>query len=887
MSVAGAVADGEPVDWTAADSTPLGAEDRTLLAELRILEELHRAHRASPERIERPAPEPVDEAGEASASPAAEGESSTVSASTTSDWRASASPGTNASTAGEPIPKMWGALEIRDVLGSGGFGVVYRAWDPHLASEVALKVVTRDNGIEASVIEEARLLARVRHHNIVSIYGADRCNGQVGLWMELVRGRTLKQVLKEQGTLGAREAALVGLDLTRALAAVHAAGLVHRDVKPHNVMREDGGRIVLMDFGAGLEWAELSEGPVRKYAGTPLYMAPELFDRRHPTPQTDLYSLGVLLYHVSTGLYPLEGSGQAEIEAAHRRGERKRLRDVRPDLPTEFVRIVERAIDPDPEKRYASAGELEADLAQFLVEERVPATRPAETPRESRRRPARAAGLGVLAAVAIILIALAVATFWPRPTPPSPAPGAALGLRSLAVLPLLNLSGDADQEYFADGITELLIADLSMIRGLKVISRTSVMSFKKSNKLLPEIAAALKVDGVIEGSVARSGNRVRVTVRLLAAGTDTPLWSQPYEGDVQDVLSLDGAIVQRIAREIGAALTPPIQQRLSAPRQVRADAQDEYLRGRYAANTFTQAGDREALEHFEKAVQLDPAYALAYVGLANVCRAIGNRSSSPAREEFYQRGREAALRAAKLDDGLPVAYLALASIEFYANWNWKAVDAGLIRALELNPNDPDAHQQYAWYLAARGDVDRAIAHAQAARELDPLALIRRTTTGGILYYARRHTDAIKEFREVVSVDPGFIVAHAGLARAYAALRMFDSAVSELTQLISLGGRDPAWVAELGRIYAESGRIGEARTVLAEMESLLAQGTHVGVDSLAGLHIALGDNDRALTLIDEGLDRRAPGLLWLKVDPRFDTLRRDPRFAAAVSKLRME
>jgi serine/threonine protein kinase/tetratricopeptide (TPR) repeat protein len=770
------------------------------------------------------------------------------------------------------------------VLGAGGFGVVYRAWDPRLASEVALKVLTRDSSVGASVIEEARLLARVRHPNIVSIYGADRWNGQVGLWMELVRGRTLKQVLKERGAFGAREAALIGLDLTRALAAVHAAGLVHRDVKPHNVMREEGGRIVLMDFGAGIEWAELTDGPMHKYAGTPLYMAPELFDRRHPTPQSDLYSLGILLYHLVTGTYPLEGSSPADLQAAHERGERRRLRDVRPDLPTEFVRIVERATDMDPAKRYASAGELESDLAQFAVrDERKLDVRPGGAAPQPKRRQMRALGLG---AAALVLIVLAFAI--PKlKVPRQPAPASPTHFRSLAVLPVVNMSGDASQEYFADGMTDLLIADLSMINSLKVISRTSVMSFKSTRKPLPEIARDLKVDGVIETSVVRSGDRMQVRVKLIEAGTDFALWSQSYEGDVRDVLGLDGAIVQRIAREIGAVLSPPLQQRLSAMRQVRADAQDEYLRGRYAENLRTDAGYAEALGHFEEAVRLDPSYALAHVGLANVNRALASQSKMPEREVYYQRAREAVSRALQLDEGSPSAHLSVANIELYSNWNWSIAEMEFTRALDLNANDPDAHQQYAWYLAARGDINGALAHAQKARELDPLVFIRRTTTAGILYYGRRYPEAVTELREVVAQDPKFVVAHAGLARTYAAMGRLDEAIDEINEVIALGGRRPPWLAALGQYNAEAGRPEEARRLLAEIDSIVARGGHVGPESMAALYADLGESDRALAVIREGLRDHEPGLLWVRVDPTFDRLRSDARFSAVLKAGGME
>ena len=385
----------------------------------------------------------------------------------------------------------------------------------------------------------------------------------------------------------------------------------------------------------------------------------------------------------------------------------------------------------------------------------------------------------------------------------------------------------------------------------------------------------------------RSGDRVRVTVQVIEAGTDLHLWSQHYDGNLGDVLGLDAAVVERIAREIGAVLTPAVQRRMAAARQVQPDAQDEYLRGKYAANGFTTDANREALGHFEKAVSLDQAFPLAYVGLANVHRALGNRSDSPEREEHYQRAREAAMRALQLDDELPAAHLALANLDFYANWDWAAASGGFTRALELNPNDPDAHQQYGWYLAARGDVDGALTHAQKARELDPLAQIRRTTTAGILFYGRRYTEAIKELNDVVVHDPNFVVAHVGLARTYAATRAFDAALVEINRAIALAGHDPAFVGELGRIEAAANRQSEARAVLQDLELMSSQGQHVPPDSLASLHVSLGDTDGALTLLEQGVRRRETGLLWLKVDPRFDDLRHTARFFALLRDAGME
>ncbi len=332
------------------------------------------------------------------------------------------------------------------------------------------------------------------------------------------------------------------------------------------------------------------------------------------------------------------------------------------------------------------------------------------------------------------------------------------------VLPFLNLSGDSAEDYFADGMTDLLTADLSMVPGLKVISRTSAMSFKGTKKPLPEIARALNVQGVIEGSIVKKGERLQVTLQVIEAGTDLHLWSQHYEVNVAGMASLDGEIVRRVAQEIGVVLSPHLTQRFTAARAVRPDAQEEYLKGKFAASAYTTAGDLEALGHFEKAAALDPGYALAHVALANVYRVLALSSVPPQRQDYYARAWASAARALQLDDGLPGAHLALANLELNEKWDLKAAGEQFTRALELNPNDPEAHQQYGWFLSYQGDTARALQHAQQARELDPLTLIRQTTAAGILYYGGEYARAAAELEAVAARAPDFVVAHTGLAK---------------------------------------------------------------------------------------------------------------------------
>ncbi|MGH9204181.1 MAG: protein kinase domain-containing protein, partial [Vicinamibacterales bacterium] len=361
-----------------------------------------------------------------------------------------------------------GVLEVRERLGSGAFGSVYRAWDRRLAREVALKLLHVDRLYDKTVpavIEEGRLLARVRHPHVISVYGADQFDGRIGIWMEFVRGLTLEDVLRRQGPFSAREAASIGMDLCAALAAVHQVQLVHRDVKTHNVMREEGGRIVLMDFGAG---QELSRSRGRSMAGTPACMAPELFENGAATAQSDLYSLGVLLFRIVTGEYPVPGRTSESVRAAHERAEQRRLIDLRPDLPPQFIQVIERALAREPAKRFRTAGDMAAALTRAFP---VPAD--ATTESVVIESPSRVKPRSALAAAAVLLVAIVAGSsatvrdyLVARFNPPT--------VENIAVLPLANLSGDPANDFFADGVTEVLVSRLGMIDSLRVIARSSV-----------------------------------------------------------------------------------------------------------------------------------------------------------------------------------------------------------------------------------------------------------------------------------------------------------------------------------------------------------------------------------------------------------------------------
>ena len=724
--LADAVADGTPVDWNAVESSAMTPTQRNIVAQLRAMAAVRSVART-------PTPDVTGSSiTESAIAPAVIEPTATVTRTGT--------------------PSTWRQLTLLELVGRGGFGVVYRAWDSRLDKEVALKLIPAGTTAiaDSAIGDEARRLARVRHPNVVAIHGADSADGQFGLWMEFVRGRTLRQIIEDRGPFGAHEAVTLGAEVARALAAVHAARLVHRDLKAQNVMREDGGRVVLMDFGAGDDMASTS---AHRMAGTPVYMAPELFENQRATPQTDIYSLGVLLFYLVTGKYPVSGHSWEEVAAAHRSKQIRLLRDLRPDLPAAFVECVEALTAPDPSKRIQTAGAAEAALQRALV---------GESP---RRR------WGIAVAAAVVVGALTIGAnlntlrgrFW----------GASV--QSIAVLPMANLSGDAGRDYFVDGMTDQLIAELSRISALRVTDRTSVMGYKQTTKRLNVIAAELGVDAVLEGSIVLAGSNLRLTTALIRAVDGRRLWSKTYDKSVKDALTVQAELTRDLAGGIQLALTPNELRDLEQTYQASQDAQDFYLRGRALLYRFDRVRQPEACALLERAVALEPKYALAWASLSR-CYMLMETNAVWSPTVAAPKVKTAASTAIEHDASLAEAHLALADARFRFDWDWRAARDSFETAIALNRSFSLARDHYARFLAAAGRTNEAFDQARRAVESDPQAVDIRRTLGLMLFYQRRYAEALARTDEAAALNPGFPGSHVVRARTLAAMTRYDEAI---------------------------------------------------------------------------------------------------------------
>ncbi len=832
VELAEAVADGRVIDWENEELSARTPEERAVVHHLRLLAGVAGVHRST-------ITTPLDARDLLDA-------------------------------ANEVTSGTWGPLEIKECIGGGSFGMVYRAWDPRLARDVALKLLRRqpDDVQASSIIEEGRLLARIRHPHVITVYGASRFDDRVGIWMEYIRGRTLERVIAEDGAMGAREAALVGSELCSALAAVHGQGVVHRDIKAHNVMRQEGGRLVLMDFGAGEDpFAPSRPGSI---AGTPLYMAPELFTGSKATPSSDLYSLGVLMFRLVTGKYPVNGKSVDQVRAAHERNERLHLRDVRPDLPPGFVKAVERAMAPNPAERFDSAGAFEAALgAEVLSDSARSGEIVVAPPKRSWRW---------IAAAAVVAALVAGGWFVNKRDGAAPATGAT---RTIAVRPFKNLTGDTQQQYFVAGLSEGLFAQLGRLQALRVVALSEPAAGAAWPSLEETAVKLPNAYALFEGSVGRGDGQVRVTARLVQLASGALLWGKEYYGTDADKFALQGQVAADLAQQLHISISEAEATRLAAPVRLKTEAQDAYLKGRYLLDSLNTENLKEAKVQFELAIAFEPQYAAAHANLALTLMALGNYGVlTPA--EVRAAAPAAAANALKYDPTSAEVALAVADVHFRLNWNWALAEPAYRSAIALNPSYMEARTQYASFLAAAGRLAEGLRESEEAEAIDALSAEVHSTVLMLLYYNRRYDDVIRRAKERLSNESnrGRIM----LARGYAGAGKHAEAIAEMQKAIKINS-NTGFEAALAVMYADAGNPAEARRILGSLETRRASGVgYVAPQDLGYILVALGDRDGAIARLNEAVDEQASRLLWLGVDPRVDKLRGDPRFVAILKRL---
>jgi TolB-like protein/Tfp pilus assembly protein PilF/predicted Ser/Thr protein kinase len=822
-----------------------------------------------------------------------------------------------------------GHYKVQDEISRGGMGVVYRAVDLKLGREVALKVLPPELVADADrrrrFVQEAQAASALTHPHIAVIHEIGEDEGTTFIAMELIRGEKLGDLVAGR-RLSLARALDLSIEMAEALARAHDKGIVHRDLKPANVMVTEDGHAKIIDFGLAklLEPAQAvdtdAETAVREETasglvlGTDAYMSPEQARGARVDHRSDVFSFGVMLFEMLSGRRPFRGPSRVETLHAILKEPPPPLEiaDPRGDLQ----RIVEKCLEKDPDDRYQSMRELVVDLraarrrleasgAGAIAARTPPAALPlpplpdssigSPPPAASRRaaklarRAAKQIGTGrrltgwqVVAIVGMVFIFLLSKRDRDR-EPATPERAATPKIESLAVLPLANLSNDPEQEYFADGMTEALITDLAQIRALRVISRTSAMQYKAAKKPLPEIARELNVDGIVEGSVQRSGDRVKVSAQLVDGASDRHLWAETYERDAKDVLRLESELARAIAREIRVTVTSDEAARLKKAAPVDPEAHQLYLKGRFYWNKRRTDAYETALRYFQQAIDHDPRYASAYAGLADTYGLLAVLPSEVAPPtEMMPKARQAALKALELDDTLAEAHTSLAFV--LAQFDWNSTEAGreFERAIELNPGYATARQWYGLCLAAQGRLDEAMAQTRKASELDPLSLIINNAVGRILYFSRRFDEAAEQLRKTLEMDPSFPIAHYQLGMVYAAQGRLREAITEYDKL-----QPPAAVSLAPALIGNAlGRSGDAAGARRTLERLAALSTkrYVSPAHVAFVYMGLGDRDQSFAWLAKARDERSVFVRFIKVDPLFDPLRSDSRFAELVKSV---
>ncbi|HYN07913.1 MAG TPA: protein kinase [Vicinamibacterales bacterium] len=782
---------------------------------------------------------------------------------------------------------------ILDKIGEGGMGVVYRAEDTRLGRQVAVKFLSAKLSQDAAALErfqrEARAASSLSHPHICALYDIGRHGDLPFLVMELLDGTTLRRRLAH-GSLPMETVLDFGVQIADALDAAHSLRLIHRDIKTANIFVTERGQIKMLDFGLA-KLAHPRGTPVDPFSdtvmasptttdhgqtlGTLSYMSPEQARGQDLDPRSDLFSFGVVLHEMATGREPFMGRTSALVFDAILHGLATPPSNLNPHVPAEFDHIVAKALEKDRDLRYQTAAELRADLKRLQRETGSSKVGSGSTGNSAVQAPAPARKPFILAAAAVVVLAvLAGLGYWLLR-------GTGTAIDSVAVLPFVAAGQASDAEYLTDGMTETLINGLAQLPDLRVAARSVVFRYKGKPDVDPqEVGRTLKVGAVVTGRITKRNNRLIIGAEVMNVETGAQLWGNLYDRPEAELLTVQEEIAGEILKKLRPRMSGD-EKKLATKRYTDdPEAYQYYLQGRYNSNKGTIAGFKSAIEYFQRAIQKDPSYALAYAGLADSYLLLGSYWV-----EAITEAKTAAEQALKLDPTLAEAHVSLGQIKLWLDWDWSAARREFEQGISLNPSSALAHNQYAMYLATVGRVSDAIAEVRRALDLDALSPIVNSDLAWYLLYAGQHAEAITQFRKTLTLDSNSVSAHRGLGIALSGANQHDEAIAELKRALLLSENSPVVMAHLGAAYAKQGAKPAAMGVLTELQAMASR-QYVPASAPAIVYAALGERNTALDWLDKAYDEHDFAIVQIEVAPWFRTLRGEDRFQKLVTRLGM-